>query len=463
MAKPTDQSNRILLFTMGTIVVIAACIGWFNYQQQIELFKEKELFKLDCIANAVGYKLDAKEHRRLLQEFPDSTAVDALAKDPVYMEYRMILAQAVKMKKLSSQMYTLIYDSTENHFVFGLNSDKQPLWGFSYDSYPQELLELYNTGGVLDMYEDDNGTWLSAVYPLMDMEGNVVAALQVDEKFDIYQMRARNKVLFNVILSLIIIFIIGTLMFFSVRHLLTRQKRIAQERQEVENLRKELLANISHDLRTPLASIQGYLETILMKDDTLEPERRTQFLNTSLAGTVRLRTLVDELFELSKLEAKETQLHAEPINLIDLIHDVVAVHRGTAQTQQVQVHTHISEDLGLVNGDTKLVDRVLNNIIGNAIKYCNPGDRVDIAATSIEGGVEVVIEDTGAGIPAEDLPHIFDRFRRGKTEKSGSGLGLAIVRRILDLHGAEYALKSMEGQGTTFSFILPCWKAAASE
>ncbi|MGC6531823.1 MAG: sensor histidine kinase [Flavobacteriales bacterium] len=349
MAKPIDQSNRILLFTMGTIVVIAACIGWFNYQQQIDLFKEKELFKLDCIANAVGCKLDAKEHRRLLQEFPDSTAVDSLALDPVYMEYRMILAQTVKMKKLSSQMYTLIYDSTENHFVFGLNSDKQPLWGLSYDSYPKELLELYNTGGVLDMYEDDNGTWLSAVYPLMDMEGNVVAALQVDEKFDIYQTRARDKVLFNVTLSLIIIFIIGTLMFFSVRHLLTRQKRIAQERQEVENLRKELLANISHDLRTPLASIQGYLETILMKDDTLEPERRTQFLNTSLAGTVRLRTLVDELFELSKLEAKETQLHAEPINLIDLIHDVVAVHRGTAQTQRIEVHTHISKDLGLVN------------------------------------------------------------------------------------------------------------------
>ena len=142
---------------------------------------------------------------------------------------------------------------------------------------------------------------------------------------------------------------------------------------------------------------------------------------------------------------------------------MVAVHRGTAQAQQVEVHTRFSEDLGLVNGDTKLVDRVLNNIIGNAIKYCNPGDRVDIAATSIEGGVEVVIEDTGAGIPAEDLPHIFDRFRRGKTEKSGTGLGLAIVRRILDLHGAEYALDSVEGQGTTFRFTLPCWKAAASE
>ena len=152
------------------------------------------------------------------------------------------------------------------------------------------------------MYEDDNGTWLSAVYPLMDMEGNVVAALQVDEKFDIYQMRARDKVLFNVTLSLIIIFIIGTLMFFSVRHLLTRQKRIAQERQEVENLRKELLANISHDLRTPLASIQGYLETILMKDDTLEPERRTQFFDLAfvLGSRHLLLGLIQDQFALPR-------------------------------------------------------------------------------------------------------------------------------------------------------------------
>ena len=311
------------------------------------------------------------------------------------------------------------------------------------------------------MYEDDNGSWLSAVYPLLDTEGKVVAALQVDEKFDIYQMRAREQVLFNIILSLAIIFIIGMLMFFSVRHLLTRQKRIAQERQEVANLRTELLANISHDLRTPLASIQGYLETILMKDDTLTPERRTQFLNTSLASTIRLRTLVDELFELSRLEAKETQLHPEAINLVDLIHDVVAVHRGNAQSQRVEMDIRFADDLDLVNGDTKLVDRVLNNLIGNAIKYCNPGDSVDIAATSTEGGIEVVIEDTGAGIPEEDLPHIFDRFRRGNTEKSGTGLGLAIVRRILDLHGADYALSSVEGQGTTFRFTLPCWKPTA--
>ena len=198
-----------------------------------------------------------------------------------------------------------------------------------------------------------------------------------------------------------------------------------------------------------------------MKDDTLEPERRTQFLNTSLAGTVRLSTLVDELFELSKLEAKETQLHAEPINLIDLIHDVVAVHRGTAQTQQVQVHTHISEDLGLVNGDTKLVDRVLNNIIGNAIKYCNPGDRVDIAATSIEGGVEVVIEDTEQA-SAKTCRTSLTAFAVAKLENRARVWAWPLPPHP-DLHGAEYALKSMEGQGTTFSFILPCWKAAASE
>ena len=455
---PTDQSNRILGYTMLTILVIAVIIGWFNYNQQIELFKEKELFKLECIANAVGYKLDAKEHARLLKEYPSRDDLDSLLLDPTFQEYQMILAQTVKMKELSSQMYTLVYDSLKGHFVFGVNSANEPLWQENYMYYPDALEELYDTGGILDMYEDSNGTWLSAVYPLRDMEGNTLAALQVDENFDSYQMRAREQVVVNVAISLVIIMIIGLMMFFSVKSLLGRQQRIAQERLEVENLRKELLANVSHDLRTPLASIQGYLETILMKDGNLEPERRTQFINTSLQSTIKLRTLVDELFELSKLEAKETELRTEPINLTDLIHDVMAMHRMTAQENNLEMVADLHVDLPMVIGDTKLIDRVLGNLIGNAVKYANDGDKVEVSAACTPTHVVVKIEDTGVGIPAEDLPYIFDRFRRGNTGKSGTGLGLAIVRNVLELHESDYNLDSKEGQGTTFTFTLSIFR-----
>lgn len=458
---PTDQINRILRYTMVAFVLIAIFISWFNYRQQIALFKEKELFKLDCIANAVGFKLDAKEHNRLRAKYPGRDNLDGLLMDSIYLQYRTILDQTVKMKQLSSQMYTLVYDSLEQSYVFGVNSNPEPLWGYKYTSFPEEFQEKYEEGGILDMYSDSNGTWLSALYPIRDMDGNVSAVLQVDEKFDTYQMRAREEILWNILLSMAIVVIIGLLMFFSVRSLLVRQQRLARERLEVENLRKELLANVSHDLRTPLASIQGYLETILMKGESLDAERRNHFLNTSLKGTVKLRTLVDELFELSKLEARETKLEAEPLAINDLIQDVVRAHQISAKEQDVRLYCELPQELPMVDADIKLMDRVLNNLIDNAIKYCDPGDEVAVRAAEQNGVISVWVEDNGPGISAEDLPHIFDRFRRGKTQKSGTGLGLAIVQSILELHGAEYRIDSEPGTGTTFHFSLPVLQPVA--
>jgi len=235
--------------------------------------------------------------------------------------------------------------------------------------------------------------------------------------------------------------------------------RHIEEIKTMDNLRRDLVANVSHDLRTPLVSIHGYVETILMKDRTLSPEDREKYLRTVLQGTERLKKLVEELFELSKLEAKQTTPQPEEFSLAELVQDVVREHQLMADEHGVTLKAEFPHDLPFVRADIALMERVFQNLVDNAIRFTPPGGTVTVRLAREGPGVGVNVADTGAGIPAEDVPYIFERYRRGAQtagdENSGAGLGLAIVKKILDLHGVSIAVSSSAGEGTAFSFRLP--------
>jgi signal transduction histidine kinase len=234
------------------------------------------------------------------------------------------------------------------------------------------------------------------------------------------------------------------------------QSKLDAEKNEIEQLRIELFANVSHDLRTPLASIQGYLETVLMKRDSISPEKLEKYLAISLHNTEKLKNLVDELFELSKLQSKERKINRESFSMSELTIDVVANHRLTAAAKNVDIIELIPRDLPMVFADLALIDRVLNNLLSNAVKFTNDGQKVTIELKDIGSEICVTIADNGIGISEEDLPKIFDRFHTRPAGNSiGTGLGLAIVKSILELHGGKYDVQSAIGKGTTFMFCLP--------
>lgn len=239
-------------------------------------------------------------------------------------------------------------------------------------------------------------------------------------------------------------------------------ERNMDELKGLDKLRKELIANVSHDLRTPIAAVQGYAETLLLKEGTLSPEERRAHLGIIVKSTDRLKELVDDLFTLSKLEAGQVKLDLEPISLGELVHDVVNKLRLHAQEKNVGLNIIMSKDLPIVQVDVKKIDRVLQNIIQNSIKFCSPGDRITVELDASDGSVDVRISDTGPGIPTDELPFIFDRYYRGRrsSDSEGSGLGLAIVKRIVELHGSTVKAISRANEGAQFSFGLPVWKAA---
>jgi signal transduction histidine kinase len=228
---------------------------------------------------------------------------------------------------------------------------------------------------------------------------------------------------------------------------------------QTDALRRELVANVSHDLRTPIASLHGYLETLLLKDGQLSRQEQQQYLEIALKHSSRLATLVAELFELAKLDAEDINLQREPLALGELVQDVILKSQLAARDAGVTLQSDIPEGLPLVLADIGMIERVLDNLIDNALRHTQSGGTVKLSLSRHPGCVELQVTDTGCGIAQADMHRIFDRFyrseRTGTGKANGAGLGLAIAKRILDLHGSAISVQSELDVGTTFSFSLP--------
>jgi signal transduction histidine kinase len=235
--------------------------------------------------------------------------------------------------------------------------------------------------------------------------------------------------------------------------------------QEDDRLRRELVTNISHDLRTPLASMQGYIETLIIKDDALDAATRTQYLEIARKHATHMGRLIQDLFELAMLDANRVTPEFEQFSLPELIHDVVQEFELQAREARVSLEVSPPDVDVSVYADINLIQRVLENLVGNALKYTPAGGKVSISVKRNAEAVGVSVADTGSGISQEALPRIFDRFYKANQHdehgKGSMGLGLAITRRILELHSSEISVVSKERQGTRFHFDLPLPSRAA--
>ncbi len=234
-----------------------------------------------------------------------------------------------------------------------------------------------------------------------------------------------------------------------------------EELRNTDRLRRELVANVSHDLRSPLASIQGYLETLQLKEDSLDHEKRRGYIEVALGQTKRLSNMVGQLFELSKLDARQIQPHFESFPIAELVQDVVLHYEPEAEKRSVQLHAVLPESaLPLVRADIGLIERVLTNLLDNALRHTPKGGTIEVCPVREGQFVCVEVRDSGVGIEPSQLEAVFDRFSRtdasrARVDGEGAGLGLAIARKILDLHGGAIKAESTPGEGTTFTFGLP--------
>ncbi|MDG1276095.1 MAG: HAMP domain-containing sensor histidine kinase [Algoriphagus sp.] len=231
-----------------------------------------------------------------------------------------------------------------------------------------------------------------------------------------------------------------------------------EELKKVDSLRRELIANVSHDLRNPLAIINGYIETLQIKGENLSKEEKEKYLKIISDSTDRLTKLVADLFDLSKLESGQMHVKLERLKVQELLFDSALKYELLAQTKGIEIKSQICQNLPIVKADLSLIDRVIQNLLDNAVKYTpNQGEILIDACEVPNGGVCIKIRNSGNGIPQGELQSLFDRYYmidKNQQGVQGSGLGLAIVKHILEIHGSEIKIHSDSKSFTEFEFEL---------
>ncbi|RSK78598.1 sensor histidine kinase [Pandoraea apista] len=239
-----------------------------------------------------------------------------------------------------------------------------------------------------------------------------------------------------------------------VERLETQWRALTRQDQE----RRELIANISHDLRTPLSSLHGYLATLSLKDATLTPAERRRYLGIALDQSRKVGALAQSLFELARLEHGFVQPEAEPFSITDLIQDVFQKFELSAESRGVALRAQLAPQIPVARADLGLIERVFTNLLDNALRYTPSGGEITVSVAPVGTEIEVQVSDTGPGIPESARDGLFERpFTVGGARREG-GLGLRIVHRILQLHGRRITLVDAAGhagQGATFRFTLP--------
>jgi len=247
--------------------------------------------------------------------------------------------------------------------------------------------------------------------------------------------------------------------------------RMAKGLARLEELRQQLVTDVAHELRTPLSNIRGYLEAL--QDGVVEPDRR--IIDSLHEEALLLNHLVDDLQDLSLAEAGQLRLERQPVALANLVDRAIEAIRPRAEAKGVTLLIDLPEDLPFVDVDPRRISQVLRNLLDNGLAHTPPGGEIAVAARvacpepagvlSLSNGrgsgqwVEVSVRDTGTGIAAEDLPHVFERFYRADKSRSratgGAGLGLTIARQLVEAHGGRIWVESVKGEGSVFSFTLP--------
>jgi two-component system phosphate regulon sensor histidine kinase PhoR len=229
------------------------------------------------------------------------------------------------------------------------------------------------------------------------------------------------------------------------------------EIRRLEAVRRDFVANVSHELKTPLTSISGYAETLL--GEPADPETTRRFLGTILSNARRMQRLVDDLLDLSRIEAGRWQPNYTDVDVAAVARESWTALAVRAETHQVELVLDLEPNADIVHADLDAVRQILTNLMDNSLRYTPAGGRITCLSRRITGAVAIGIRDNGVGITHDHLPRIFERFWRADSSRSreegGTGLGLAIVKHLVEAHGGRVYAESERGSGTTVTCVFP--------
>ena len=484
-----------LLVVYSTIAFIWMYQLGSSYFLALNTGRQAVLQRLEILANSASMLLNGDAHKALTEKYSNRDDIIDNTQDSTYYVLHSVLRSLVEKNKVSTPIYTMVYKKETDKYEFIVSSSDHPYFRHTFTNYPEELIRNYLTGGVVDVYKSENGAWLSAFQPVKNSQGDVVAVVQCDEKFDEFIQEARTALFINIGIALIIFFPFSFFLYRYIKRNLEHQdfqKHLLREKNQEIEAQSEVIKR-SHDrLEEVNRIIQKRNESL----DKLVNERTKELINTNKdLQTFLYRSSHDiqgpiatlkGLFKLANVDSQNMQVYFQKIshavNQLDLrirgIKSVFAIRDKNATKEKIELKNFVSaitkteaecigcseyschfdlEDNDTITSDKEMLTVVFKELINNSIIYKNSDDHVTIKITARKRDskhLDIVVEDNGVGIRPEIQDSIFTMFKRGNENSQGSGLGLYAVKMALNKLQGQIHLLSTK-QGTTFLITLP--------
>jgi len=481
------KSNTRLLIALSIGIIVL--VGYFitiNYFTWLQKSKEEVLHRLMAITQTAALQIDGDAHQRISDEFMGKDDLLSHEQDIDYLVLHKQLLGIKNANSLKTPIYTIVYYARDSTFHFIGTSSEKPYYRHRYKHYPRNLLVHLQTGGILDTYEDENGTWLSAFSPIKNKKGEVVGLLEADEHFEWFIEKARTELLKNSLISLGLIVPFGFLLYNVFSRAFKKQEQdqelLVVQKEEIETQNEEIktqndfietqnkqlewrvkqrtselelsnnqLANFlyhsSHDVQAPIATIKG-LHSLATKEST---EENVKVYLTLISETItKLERMVKTIQLVHFIKTKEVAIEE-----VELQEAICSIYKKAAENSQ-NCRLELNLNQSKIKTDSFLLQTAILEIIKNSLQYNNDNPNLIIKVTQqTEKRFNTIsIEDNGIGITTDARNELFKMFKRGNEKSTGIGLGLYIVQTCLKRMGGEI-LASDCSVGASFKIQLP--------
>jgi signal transduction histidine kinase len=482
MLQAKSPEKRIFAFVILAFLSLTIYFIAYHYYSTLAETKKLTLERLHHTANLIALQIDGNEHQKILESYFSKDAIKDKKQDATYLKIHTTLKANYEASFLKSPVYTIIYDSLNKTFEFGVTSSEQPYFRHQYSTFPSYLIRNLNKGGVSEMYKDEFGTWLSAFAPIKNKNGQVVALVQVDEKFDDFIERIQNATFKSIFFVLVIFVVLIFSLLYFLKKILYKEQQIKEalsqayldEKEMIEKLNENEIklkdyaqkleksnrelndfAHIaSHDLKAPIRGILSFVQLFERRNRHKFEPRDSEYFNFIKTNATQSLRLIESLLNYSKADKNLGEPVAFSLN--DAVESAKSNLLANIEERNALIITH---DLPIIEADFTLITQLFQNIINNGIKY-NKSEQptISIKADYVDNDENIYsIADNGIGIDEKYKQDVFAMFRRlhSAAEYEGTGIGLAFCVRIVETYGGKMWLDSEIGEGSTFYFTLP--------
>ena len=458
--KKNSLNFQLLKYFLAFSFLIIAILWLFQFIFFNSFYREQKMNDIKVVANKISQVQITKDMQDTLNEYAFNKSVCI---------------------EIANKNYDLLYSST--YFGKGCISGIERTYQYKFDFINSNKQEK---SYYLTNHKDNTETLVYAIKLQNNQYAFINSSLQpIDSIVTLIKKQLIVITILLVIISIILSYVFSNHLSKPIKEINKQSKNLAkgkfdiefeennileiqelsntlnyvkEELNKTEEYRRDLMANVSHDLKTPLTMIKAYAEIAkdLHKEDK---DKQEEDMNTIISETDRLTVLVNDILELSKMEAIQDSLNNESFDLILLITDILSKYKVLQETERYQFEfIHKDKDI-IIEADKKRMEQVIYNLMNNAINYTGEDNKVTIKVTTTKKEITVEIKDTGKGIKESDIPYIWDKYYKNKKKHKrnliGTGLGLSIVKKILENHHYEYGVYSKKEKGTTFYFKIP--------